>query len=117
MAPTSHVDEDDRRGRVMAAAAIAGMALERDLPHAALGAAREAARAALLALAQAPRRPAGPDLDLLRGVAAAPPQRLAGRPAERLALVRATLAAVDRLFPWPGAAGPPREPVIRRERS
>ncbi len=113
MTPTSHPDED-LRDRAMAAAAITGLALEQDLPHMALGAAREAARAALLALAPLPRRPFGADLDLLRGMAAAPAQRLAGRPAERLALIHATLAAVDRLFPPPGAAALPQAPPARR---
>ena len=56
----------------MAAADIVGLALERDLPHMALGAAREAARSALLALGAAPRgRLSGPDVELLREVAAA----------------------------------------------
>ena len=98
MASTSYPDED-HWSRTMAAAEITGLALERDLPHMALGAAREAARSALLALACLPRRPPGPDLDLLRDMAAAPLQRLAGRPAERAATIRATLSVVDRLFP------------------
>ena len=111
METTLHPDED-RRGRAMAAAEITGLALERDLPHMALGAAREAARSALLALAAVPRRPPDSDLDLLRGMAAAPPQHLAGRPAERAAMVRATLAVVDRLFPRPGPVRP-RGPLTR----
>lgn len=95
---------DDRQGRVAAAAEITAFALERDLPHMALGAAREAARSALLALAAAPRdRLTGPDIELLREVAAAPPQHLAGRPAERAATIRAMLSALDRLFPRPPA--------------
>jgi hypothetical protein len=98
MASTSYPDED-QWSRAMAAAEIVGLALERDLPHLALGAAREAARSALLAHAAVPRRLPGPDLGLLRDMAAAPPQLLAGRPAERTAVVRATLSVVDRLFP------------------
>ena len=99
---------EDRRSRVATAAELVGFALERDLPHMALGAAREAARSALLALAAGPRRLSGPDIELLREVAAAPPQHLAGRPAERAALLRATLSAVERLFPRPPAtAGRP----------
>jgi hypothetical protein len=90
---------EDRRSRVAAAAEIVASALERNLPHMALGAAREAARSALLALAAGPRRLSGPDIELLREVAAARPQHLAGRPAERAAVVRATLSVVDRLFP------------------
>ncbi len=42
----------------MAAAEITAFALERDLPHVALGAAREAARSALMALG--PRRVGSP---------------------------------------------------------
>ncbi len=108
---------EDQRNRAVAAAEITACTLERDLPHMALGAAREAARSALLALATAPLRPSGPDLDLLRKVAAAPPQHLAGRPAERLAMIRATLSVVEPLFPRPlatvdrnppGGAGPGR---------
>ena len=95
---------EDRRGRVAAAAEIVTFALERGLPHVALGAAREAARSALLGRAATPRRLTGPDLELLREVAAAPPQHLAGRPAERVAVMRAVLSAVDRLFPRPPAA-------------
>lgn len=94
---------EDRRGRVAAAAEIVAFALERNLLHLALGAAREAARSALLALAAAPRRLSGPDLGLLREVATAPPQHLAGRPAERAAMMRTMLSAVDRLFPPPQA--------------
>jgi hypothetical protein len=97
---TTHDADDDPRGRALAAAEIVGMALERDLPHMALGAAREAARSALLALAAVP----GPrlpdrDLGLLRDLAASSPQRFAGRPAERAAVVRATRALVGGLFP------------------
>ncbi len=102
---------EHRWSRALAAAEITAFALERNLPHMALDAAREAARSALLALAAAPRRPSGPDIELLREVAAAPPQHLAGRPAERAALLRATLSAVRRLFPRPPATvgrNPPR---------
>jgi hypothetical protein len=95
---------EDQRSRAVAAADIAAFALERDLPHMALGAAREAARSALLALAVAPRRLPDPDLVLLREMAAASPQHLAGRPAERAATVRATLSAVGRLFQQPAPA-------------
>ena len=100
----------ERWGRAVAAAEIVGLALERNLPHMALAAAREAARSALLALGKEARRPAGPDLELLRDLAAAPPQHLAGRPAERQAVVRAALSTLARLFlPPPSAAwhGPP----------
>jgi hypothetical protein len=98
MEPTSYPDED-QWSRAMAAVEVTGLALERNLPHMALGAAREAARSALLAHAAVRRRLSGPDLDLLRDMAAAPSQRLAGRPAERAATIRATLSVVDRLFP------------------
>ena len=94
---------EDQRSRAVAAAEITAFALERGLPHMALDAAREAARSALLALAAGPRRLSGPDIELLREVAAARPQHLAGRPAERAAVVRAVLSAVDRLFPRPPA--------------
>lgn len=104
---------EDRWSRAMAATEIIALALERNLPHMALAAAREAARSALLALAQAPppRRLAGPDLELLKELAASPPQHMAGRPAERQALVRATLSVLDRVFLRPPAAAwrdPPR---------
>ena len=62
---------EDRQSRVVAAAEIVSFALERDLPHMALGAAREAARPALLALAAVPPRLSDPDLGLLRERAAA----------------------------------------------
>ena len=94
---------EEQRSRAVAAAEITGFALERNLPHMALGAVREAARSALLALAAAPHRPSGADLGLLREVAAASPQHLAGRPAERKAMVRAALSVVERLFPRPQA--------------
>jgi hypothetical protein len=102
---------EHRWSRALAAAEITASALERGLPHMALDAAREAARSALLALAAAPRRPPMPDLGLLRDMAAASPRHLAGRPAERLAMIRATLAVVQRLFPRPSATvgrNPPR---------
>ena len=102
---------EERWSRAVAAAEIVALALERDLPHMGLAAAREAARSALLELGTSPRRLAGPDLALLRELAAAPPQHMAGRPAERQALVRAALAILDRLFlPPPSASwrGPPR---------
>ena len=98
--------DEDQRSRAVAAAAITAFALERDLPHMALGAAREAARSALLALAAVPPRLSDPELGLLREMAAVPPQRLAGRPAEREAMVRAALSALDRLFPRPSAEVP-----------
>jgi len=88
---------EDRRDRAVAAADIVALALERDLLHMALPAAREAARSALLVLAEGPHRPAARELDLLRQVAASSPQHLAGRPVERTAMVRATLAVLDRL--------------------
>ena len=102
---------EERWSRAVAAAQLVGLALERDLPHMALAATREAARSALLALGEGPRRLAGPDLALLRELAAAPPQHMAGRPAERQALVRAALSVLDRLFlPPPSASwrGSPR---------
>ena len=108
---------DHQWSRAAAAADITAFALGRGLPHMALDAAREAARSALLALAAAPRRLSGPDLELLREVAAASPQHLAGRPAERAALLRATLSAVERLFPRPPATAgrdPPRGGVAGR---
>ena len=104
---------EDRWSRAAAAAGIVALALERNLPHMALAAAREAARSALLALGKGPRRLAGPDdLALLHELAAASPQHLAGRSAERQALFRATLSVLHRLFPEGVAArrgGPPRD--------
>ncbi len=93
------------RSRAMAAAEIVALALERNLPHMALAAAQEAARSALLVLAGAPRprRLAGPDVELLEELAASSPQHMAGRPAERQALVRAALSVLDRVFPRPPA--------------
>ncbi len=103
---------EDRRSRAMAATEILALALERNLPHMALAAAREAARSALLALAEAPppRRLAGRDFELLKELAASSPQHMAGCPAERQALVRATLSVLDRVFLRPLANGrrPPR---------
>ncbi len=102
---------EDQWSRAAAAAEITASALERGLPHMALDAAREAARSALLALAAAPHRPPAPDLGLLRDMAAALPRHLAGRPAERLAMVRATLSVVEPLLPRPPATvdrNPPR---------
>ena len=96
---------EDRRCRTLAAAEMIALALERDLPHLALAAAREAARSALLELGESPRRLAGRDLALLRELAAAPPQHLAGRPAERQALLRAALLILDRVFLQPAGAG------------
>jgi hypothetical protein len=101
---------EDQRSRAVAAAEIAAFALERDLPHMALGAAREAARSALLALAAAPGRRSDPDLGLLREMAAASAQHLAGRPVERAATLRATLSVVGRLFPQPTPAALGCEP-------
>jgi hypothetical protein len=102
---------EDQWSRAAAAAEITASALERGLPHMALDAAREAARSALLALAAAPHRPPAPDLGLLRDMAATHPRHLAGRPAERLAMVRATLSVVEPLLPRPPATvyrSPPR---------
>ncbi len=108
---------ENQWSRAAAAAEITAPALERGLPHMALDAAREAARSALLALAPVPRRPLAPDLELLREVAAALPRHFAGRPAERVAMIRATLSVVEHLFPRPpatvgrnppGGAGPGR---------
>jgi hypothetical protein len=71
----------------------------------ALAAAREAARSALLDLGEGPHRLARRDLALLRELAAASPQHMAGRPAERQALLRAALHILDRVFPRPPGAG------------
>ena len=103
---------EERWGRAVATAEIVGLALERNLPHMALAAAREAARSALLALGKEARRPAGPDLELLRDLAAAPPQHLAGRPGDRQAVLRAALSILDRLFPRPQAARWPDPPQV-----
>lgn len=89
---------EERRCRAAAAADIMVLALERNLPHMALPAAREAARSALLALAAGPRVIARQELDVLREMAACPPGHLAGRPADREARIRATLAVLLRLF-------------------
>jgi hypothetical protein len=98
---------DDQRSRAMAAAEITGYALERDLLSMALSAARETARLTLLALAAGPYRLSGPDMGLLRDMARTTSQHLAGQPAKRTAVIRATLSAVDRLLergsPAPGA--------------
>jgi hypothetical protein len=104
----------DRWSSAVAAAEITAFALERGLPHMALDAAREAARSALLALAAAPRRPCAPDLGLLRDMAATLPQHLAGRPAERLAMIRATLSVVESLVPRPPATMGPEPATGRR---
>lgn len=95
---------DTLQDRTAASLDLMRLALDRDAPHLALAAAREAARAALLALGQAPVRTANTELALLREMAAASPQHLAGRPAERQAVLRATLALLDRLFPLAAAA-------------
>jgi hypothetical protein len=55
----------------------------------------------MLALAGAPCRLAGADLEILQQMAASSPQHLAGRPAERQARIRAALTILDRLFPRP----------------
>jgi hypothetical protein len=90
----------------MAAAEIAALALERDLPHMALDAAREAARSALLVLAAGRHQVSSLELERLRDMAGATSQHLAGRPAERTAMVRAALSVVDsllsRVSPLPG---------------
>ncbi len=78
---------ENQWSRAAVAAEITAFALERGLPHMALDAAREAARSALVALAAAPHRPPASDLGLLRDMAAASPRHLAGRPAERLAMI------------------------------
>src|SRR4051812_24519025 len=99
-----NLDLDEcRQSRVIAAADIMAMALERGAPHLALAAAREAARSALLGLAAVPCRPAHVELEILKQVAACSPQYLAGRPTERQATVHAVLAILDRLFPRPAA--------------
>jgi hypothetical protein len=101
------LDNHDRQWRrAMAAAKITISALERDLPHMALDAAREAARSALLVLAAGPHQLSSLELGLLRDMARATSQHLAGRPAELTAMIRATLSVVGRLLarvsPVPG---------------
>ncbi len=92
---------ESRWNRAVAATDILALALERDALHLALAAAQEAARSALLVLAEAPSRLANADRDVLRQMAAASPQHLAGRPAERQAGICSALAILDRLFPRP----------------
>jgi len=103
---------ESQRSRAAAASDITALALQQGATHMALAAAREAARSALLAFAGAPYRLSGPDLDILRQMAACSPQQLAGQPIERQARTRAVLAILDRLFPPPHAgevrAGPVR---------
>jgi len=92
---------ESRWHRAVTATDILALALERDASHLALAAAQEAARSALLVLAGAPSRLANADRDVLRQMAAASPQHLAGRPAERQAGICSALAILDRLFPRP----------------
>jgi hypothetical protein len=98
--------QDSLQDRIAATMDVMRIALDKQAPYLALATAREAARAALLALGQgalnqSPLRAGKPELALLREVATATSQHLAGRPAERQALVSATLALLDRLFPRP----------------
>jgi len=92
---------DRQRSRAVTAITIMAMAmaLERNAPHMALAAAREAARSALLVLASAPRHLAAAELEILKQMAASLPQHLAGRPAERHARVHAAFIILDHLFP------------------
>jgi hypothetical protein len=92
-----------QRTRAAAALDITALALKQGATHMAFAAAREAARSALLAIAGAPHRLAGADLDVLRQMAASSPQQLAGRLTERQARVCAVLAILDRLLPRPEA--------------
>ncbi len=106
-APPPPPGTPDHRRRALASAALAATALERDLPRAAMVAARSAARSALLALGAAPRRCQVPELGLLRAMAASTPWlpacRDGGQPA---ALLRDTVLAVERLLaPLPAAHG------------
>ncbi|TDH58139.1 hypothetical protein E2C06_34160 [Dankookia rubra] len=93
--------QDSLQDRIIEAVAVTRFALDSQAPRLALAAAREAARAALLALGQVASRPARRDLALLREVATVTPHRLAGRPGDREALVGATLDLLERLFPPP----------------
>jgi hypothetical protein len=76
--------------------------------------AQVAARSALLALAETWIRPAQPDLDLLRAVAALDRQRIAGQPGTVQNFARSTLDALDRLLPVL-AASPPAPGAGRRD--
>ena len=100
--------EDSLEDRIAEAVDVMRLALARQAPYLALATAREAARAALLALGQVALdralSPCKRDLALLRDVATATPQRFTGRQEERQAMVQATLALLDRLFPRPGPA-------------
>ncbi|MFC7739480.1 hypothetical protein ACFQX4_27905 [Roseomonas sp. GCM10028921] len=104
-----------QRARALSAAGIAAEVLAREAPHAALAAAQEAARCALLALGAGPHRPPSDDLRQITVLAAASPGDLDGRPGERDEAVRATLTAVGRLLPSlpetsadGGVSAPPR---------
>ena len=97
--------QDSLQDRITEGVALMRVALDKRAPYLALATAREAARTALLALGQAPFRPASRELALLREVATATPHRFAGRPGDRQALVSATLDLLERLFPHPAAAG------------
>jgi DNA invertase Pin-like site-specific DNA recombinase len=110
LAPQPLQAAPDRHGRALAAAALAAAALERNLPAAAMVAARAAARAALLALAAPGLRPAPAELETLREMAAwAPWPQATRRGAAREELPAATISAIAQLLgplpaPW---SGPP----------
>jgi hypothetical protein len=101
--------QDSLQDRITEGMHVMRIALDQQAPYLALATAREASRAALLALGQGalnqtPLRAGKRELALLREVATATSQRFAGRPAERQALVSATLALLGRLFPRPAVA-------------
>ncbi|MFT8242898.1 hypothetical protein [Roseomonas sp. BN140053] len=95
LVPSGHEEWQDR---AVAAVHTASYALNHRLSHLALAGAREAARAALLALAAKTPRPTGSDVARLQELASASADHLAGRPAERDAMIRASLSAVTRLI-------------------
>jgi hypothetical protein len=90
--------------RIAVATDVMRMALDKQAPYLALATAREAARAALLALGEAPLRAGKRELNLLREVATVTSRRFAGRPADRQVMVSATLEVLERLFPHPALA-------------
>jgi hypothetical protein len=96
--------QESLQDRITAGVAVMRIALEKQAPYLALATAREAARAALLALGQAPLRPGRRELALLREAASTTSHRFVGHPDDRQALVHATLDLLERLFPQPGMA-------------
>jgi hypothetical protein len=89
----------DYRARALTLAANCAVALEWDLPRAALITARGAARSALLALGVAPHRAAVADLVLLQKAALLPSTgRLAGDHDDAETLAPRVLAVVTRLL-------------------